>query len=141
MKARMFASFFVEGKPVGKGRPRWDSRNRRMYTPGQTETYEKAVAWACKSAMGGLKPKAGPVEVLVVANKKIPTHVTKKVREGMIDGSIKPVSRPDLDNIVKSVLDGCNGIAYQDDAQVVTISAYARYDEKPGVYVEMYEEF
>lgn len=140
MKARRFAVFTVDGKPEGKGRPRWDGRNKRMYTPGSTKVYESAVAWACRAAMGGLKPKKGPVEVLVVANKKVPAHVNKRTREMMRDGKIKPVSRPDLDNVIKSVLDGCNGIAYEDDAQVVTISAYVQYSDTPCVYVEMYEE-
>jgi Holliday junction resolvase RusA-like endonuclease len=46
--------------------------------------------------------------------------------------------KPDTDNCIKSVLDGANGVAYEDDAQVTTIRAYKRYilaDEQPHVDV------
>ena len=135
---REFVTFVVEGKPVGKGRPRWSGRH--MYTPAATQLYEAAVARACKKAMGGLRPKAGAVKVLIEVCKKVPSHVNKATREAMLQGKIRPTTKPDLDNVVKAVLDACNGIAYEDDAQVVTISAYAQYSDTPCVYVELYEE-
>jgi len=36
-------------------------------------------------------------------------------------------SRPDVDNLLKLVLDALNGIAYGDDAQVVAITGQKRY--------------
>lgn len=136
--SKAYAAFVIEGKPVGKGRPRWSGRH--MYTPSTTQQYEMAVARACKQAMGGLRPKTGAVEALIVVNKKIPAHVNKRTREMMLDGKIKPTARPDVDNIVKCVLDGCNGIAYEDDAQVVSIHAVAYYSEVPRVEAFFWEE-
>jgi Holliday junction resolvase RusA-like endonuclease len=34
--------------------------------------------------------------------------------------------RGDLDNYVKSLLDGLNGVAYEDDKQVVNLKAFKR---------------
>lgn len=36
--------FFIHGKPVGKGRPRFDGRTHRMYTPAKTAKYERAIS-------------------------------------------------------------------------------------------------
>lgn len=134
---REFVTFVVEGKPVGKGRPRWSGRH--MYTPAATQLYETAVARACKKAMGGLKPKTGAVKVLIEVCKKVPAHVNKATREAMLQGKIRPTTKPDLDNVVKAVLDACNGIAYEDDSQVVSITARAFYEEEACVAVSMME--
>ena len=37
----------------------------------------------------------------------------------MLEWEIRPTKRPDLDNIAKAVLDALNGLAYQDDSQIV----------------------
>ena len=38
-----------------------------------------------------------------------------------------PVSKPDLDNMVKAVGDAMNGIAYSDDSQIVSLKARKVY--------------
>ena len=44
--------------------------------------------------------------------------------------------KPDLDNAIKSILDGLNGVAYYDDKQVVQISATKMWtQEQPRVQV------
>lgn len=136
--SKAYAAFVIEGKPVGKGRPRWSGTH--MYTPSTTQQYEMAVARACKKAMGGLRMKTTPVRVWVEVRKTIPAHVSKATREAMLSGQIRPMARPDLDNVVKSVLDGCNGIAYEDDCQVVVIVAVCAYAECPSVSVKIFEE-
>lgn len=39
--------------------------------------------------------------------------------------------RPDLDNLIKFVLDSANTILFKDDAQISTITASKRYDDLP----------
>lgn len=49
-----------------------------------------------------------------------------------------PVVKPDLDKLVRAVLDAGSGVCYRDDAQVVEIRAlksYASDREPPGVVV------
>ena len=57
----------------------------------------------------------------------------------MLAGEIRPATKPDLDNVIKAVLDGCNGVAYLDDKQIVELNATARYAETPGVRVVIEE--
>lgn len=48
----------------------------------------------------------------------------------------KPALRkPDTDNIIKSILDPLNGVAYKDDSQVCKISGLKIYGEEPRVEV------
>lgn len=50
------------------------------------------------------------------------------------------VSRPDLDKLVRAVLDGLTGIAYRDDSQVTVLAAsklYAPEFGEPGVWIRV----
>ena len=49
----------------------------------------------------------------------------------MILGKILPTKRPDCGNVLKAVLDGLNGVAYQDDAQICRIYFEKMYAEIP----------
>ena len=96
----MPAYFTIPGRPVPKQRPR-AGKNGNLYTPKATREYEKAVGWAAKRVF--VNPYDGPVELVI----KI--FLTDK--------------SGDLDNYIKSISDGLNGIAWRDDSQVTKISA------------------
>lgn len=121
------ARFTVPGKPVAKQRPRM-TLTGRVYTPSETTRYERLVA-ASASAQG-VRPMVGPVRVSMEIRFPIPASWTK-ARKIHADGA--PHSqRPDLDNIAKAVLDGLNGVAWHDDAQVACVSAEKRWDAACG---------
>ena len=90
----------IPGRPVPKGRPRLGVRGRKafVYTPPATVEYEKLVGWIAKSV--GCRPVEGPVSVSL---------------------NVYARGKLDADNIAKSILDGLNGIAYEDDDQVVEL--------------------
>lgn len=49
-----------------------------------------------------------------------------------------PTTKPDLDKLVRSVLDAISGVLIRDDAQVVSLKAVKRYndvDEAPGCHI------
>ena len=54
-------------------------------------------------------------------------------------GLILPMTRPDIDNACKSILDALNRIAFYDDAQVVQLTAMKRYSDEPRVVVKLME--
>lgn len=109
-------AFIVSGKPVPKQRPRM-TRYGAVYTPIQTTRYERLVAQSARAA--GARPAAGPVAVEMEIRFPIPKSWPKRRREAA-DGQ-PHTQRPDLDNLVKSVLDGLNGVAFSDDAQVHSV--------------------
>ncbi|CZR99762.1 Endodeoxyribonuclease RusA [Clostridioides difficile] len=54
-----------------------------------------------------------------------------------VEGLIRPNKKPDLDNIIKSVADSLNGIAYKDDSQIVEVVSKKYYSDRPRVEVEL----
>lgn len=130
--------FTVKGKPVGKGRPRF-TRTGHTYTPEKTRAYEAAVAWECRKAMEGKFPSALPQHVSVEVMVKPPKSWSKTKTKNALGGFIAP-GRPDIDNYLKAVLDGCNGVAFLDDSQVVAVYATKRYAETDGVRVIIEEK-
>ncbi|MGN8831161.1 RusA family crossover junction endodeoxyribonuclease [Selenomonas montiformis] len=130
--------FFVPGQPKGKGRPRFDPRSKRAYTPQKSAEYERYISMCCRRK-GGPARMSGPLGVEIDARFAIPKQTTKKMRAQMDAGAVQPCKRPDIDNVVKSVLDALNGVAYEDDKQVVRMIARKRYSECPGVMVTVYE--
>lgn len=73
-----------------------------------------------------------PVKVTVDAEFPIPKSWSKKKKASANYASKKP----DIDNIIKSVFDGLNGVAWSDDAMVSIVEARKRYtDQMPACYV------
>ena len=70
----------------------------------------------------------------------MPKATPKKRVASLLDGSVRPSKRPDLDNLNKSVMDALNGIVYRDDCQVVTLNSTKVYAQTPGVDICIMEE-
>lgn len=131
----MRMKFTILGQPTAKGRPRM-TRNGHTYTPQKTIEYENLVKIEYRRQCGNAKIGADtPVDVRVLAFYSIPKSVSKKKRELMMSGKIRPMKRPDTDNVLKSVLDSLNDIAYHDDAQVVDCQIRKFYSDSPRVEV------
>lgn len=123
--------FEIKGEPVAKGRPKFVSRGSyaRAYTPKKTIEYETKVAEAFKAKHPNEQPipKDEPLDVRIIVYKAVPKNWSKKKKEAVENGFIYPTNKPDLDNYAKSILDGLNGIAYEDDAQVTRLSVEKFY--------------
>jgi Holliday junction resolvase RusA-like endonuclease len=132
--------FTVPGEPVAKGRARSFVRNGHVahYTPEKTARYENLVRLAAQQAMAGLAPIEGPVHLVVHACLSIPVSWSLKKQRAAAVGEIFPTKKPDLDNIVKAIKDGMNGVTWRDDAQVVQVVASKAYGQA-GVCVTVQE--
>lgn len=133
--------FTVPGPVVPKGRHRSVIRGGRIatFTPSETVAYEKTVAWHALAAMGGRPTLAGALAVRIEVIVAIPRSATRARRAAMLGGEIRPTSRPDLDNLIKTLLDALNGIAFSDDAAVAELHAARWYGEEPCALVEVAE--
>lgn len=135
----MTCDFVVEGKPVGKGRPRFKRMGNfvQTYTPTATADYEKLVKLRFQNAGGQITDK--PVRVAVVAFFSPPKSTKKRDRIEMLANRILPEKKPDCDNIAKIILDALNKIAYIDDSQVIELVVKKRYSAEAKVTVHIEE--
>lgn len=134
-------AFTIPGQPVAKGRPKFARRGAHVvaYTPAKTASYENLVKLAATMAMAGAHPTAAPVALSVKLNLQVPASWSKKRRAAAVAGTICATKKPDADNVLKGIKDGCNGIVWADDAQVVRIAIEKRYSETPGAVVHVVE--
>ena len=115
----------IEGHPVPKGRPR--VFRGHAVTPKRTQQAESQLQAMYRIQNPGKEPFTGPVEVHCIFCMPIPKTWNKQKKERAAQGWLRCAVRPDLDNLVKLVLDALNGIAYADDAQIVRIHAFKKY--------------
>lgn len=124
--------FLVYGKPIGKQRPRFSRSSHSVYTPDKTVQYERKIGEAYTAAGGKCIPADCYVCVSVSVFFPIPKSYSKGKRKACIDGDIRPDKKPDIDNVLKVVLDALNSLAYDDDKQVVEVIGRKYYTEGDG---------
>lgn len=110
--------FFIEAKSC----PRPRLSKGHTYMPKQYQNFKKALQGMAKKRVAQIQlkePLINPIKIRVDFYFKTPKSWSKKKAENAFYHS----SKPDLDNLVKSVLDAFNGIVFKDDAQVVEIIA------------------
>lgn len=131
--------FTVPGEPQGKGRPRIGrvGQHARMFTPAKTVHYEGLVALAAQEAMQGRDMITGPVLIELHILHGVPQSMSKKRKAMALAGELLPMKKPDTDNVLKAICDGCNGVVWKDDVQATDGVFRRRYSETPGVRVRI----
>lgn len=126
----------IDGEPVGKGRPRVNGRTGTIYTPTKTHRYEEAIHIAAKLS----KSRIGDALVIAVvtAFSEPPKSWSMKKRAMAAAGAVMKETKPDIDNVVKSALDGLQPICFSDDKQIVACIAMKSYSERPRLEVELF---
>ena len=138
-------SFFVPGEVVGKGRPRFTSYGgyAKAFTPAKTTNYENLVKLSYQEAYRDSRfPDDAQLTMEIVAVFPILKSTSKKNRALMESGEIAPAKKPDCDNIVKSICDALNLVAYKDDSQITDLQIVKRYESEDweiGAYVTIRE--
>lgn len=132
--------FTYYGEIKGKGRPRFRSTGRfvQTYTDDKTYDYECSLkeAYLCanqESYLDSLIPLKANIQIY----HQIPKSVSKKKRAEMLEGKELPLKKPDIDNILKSIFDSLNKVAFVDDTQIVEITASKHYAEMPRIEIEI----
>ncbi|MCR5722022.1 MAG: RusA family crossover junction endodeoxyribonuclease [Lachnospiraceae bacterium] len=113
----------IDGDPVGKSRPRF--ARGHAYSPQKNREYEKMI----NKSYDGLKLE-GAVNLRLTAYYQKP----KKCK------TLYPTKKPDIDNVAKIIMDSLNGVAYDDDKQVINLSIVKRWtDDYPRVEITISE--
>lgn len=123
----MIQKIVIPGEPVPKGRPRF-TRDGRTYTPKKTARHEAEVKLAWKRCGYAPFPAGTPIRMDVRFTMQMPKSWSGKKRAA-IDGT-PCVKHVDIDNLLKTVQDALNGLAFADDSQVVMITADKRWGQE-----------
>lgn len=93
-------------------------------------------------------PLTGPVGVTLIFRMPCPVRGVPKVRKATLD-FYHAFKRPDLDKLIRNILDALEGVAWDEDSRVARIHADKTYATKPegvdcdeggpGVYVQVYD--
>ena len=135
----MIYEFEVPGKVIGKGRPRLNSYTGVVYTPTRTKDYESLVEQYFLLKYPRFKALEGRIKVNIIAYFSIPKTTKKANINEMLENNISPTKKPDIDNIVKSILDSMNKFAFKDDNQITKLEVEKKYSLEDKVYVKIEE--
>ena len=132
-------AFFVHGEPKGQPRPRAFARGgkARVYDPGTAEGWKGQVALAARAHL-----PASPLDAPVAVHLRfqLPRPRGHYGRSGLKPSAPrKHVTKPDVDNLAKAVVDALVGIGFlKDDRLVWLLLITKRYaDAGPGCEVRI----
>ena len=124
-------SFTVPGPPKGKARA-------RTVRTKDGRTFSENLIKTCFYQTGAHPFDADEeLKANIIAYYPIAKSTSKKKRQQMLAGLIRPTKKPDLDNVIKSILDALNKVAYHDDTQIVSLSVEKFYSGSPRVEVSI----
>lgn len=116
------ARFTIEGEPVSKARARFTKHGSRVqtYTPARTKTAEEVVGWAFR--------------------RVAPRHSVDGRREFGVFAIFHCSTRQrrDVDNMLKLICDGLNGVAWKDDSQVTEACGRRAWSDEARTEVLIY---
>jgi Holliday junction resolvase RusA-like endonuclease len=131
--------FAYQAKDKSTGQPRIGKHGRPVYLVATTAANPKTKGWEAVVETAALvaRQRAGftdwtPSPMTVFVEFVLPR--TKALKMSQPEHGQKP----DLDKLVRGVLDALTGVVWKDDKQVVTVTAkkrYARPEESPHAHV------
>jgi Holliday junction resolvase RusA-like endonuclease len=134
--------FYIYGVPVPEGRARF-TKAGGTYTPAKTRAWKGLVNKAALEAFiesGMFDPLHGALTMSLDFTLPIPPSWSKRKQDRAAAQFLRPIGKPDVDNLAKAVMDGCNEVLYFDDAQIVALSIRKRYGLVPHVCIIIDEE-
>ena len=130
----MRVQFTVFGKPQPQGSAKafipkgW---NRAVITSDNKtlKPWRQDVSMMAQHAMGGQDIATGPVSVEISFSFARPKSVKAPHK----------TTKPDLDKLLRGILDSLSGIVFRDDAQVVHCSVSKQYGLPEGAQITVHE--
>jgi len=136
--------FTIPGKPIPKARPRVYKRGKfvKGYNSQEKAEGEFALNAFESSIKVAGKKLSGPVFLDIIFHLKRPKshYGTGKNSETLKKNAPKfHVSKPDVDNLVKFVMDSLNKVTWYDDSQVFQVIGRKEYSETEETVLKIIE--
>ena len=121
---------YIKIRPKAAPRPRVTKNG--TYNPKAYTDYKRIIALVSR---GKFEKKDTAIAMHIDFFFKIPKSWSKAKKADIPHH----ISKPDVDNLIKSIKDALNGIAYKDDSQVVQVFARKQYADEDGVLIQIKE--
>lgn len=125
---------FVPGRPAPQGSKRHVGRGIMIESSKAVAPWRTTVAWHVSQKFTGPVALGG---IYISLDFRMPRPVsTPKSKSPMA------IKRPDVDKLIRAILDALSGVVYKDDSQIVLLSArkvLTAPDEQPGVQINIKE--
>lgn len=138
---KVYLELKCDPKPLSRAR----TFNGRMYYPQAKQDEMNELVWCMHEAMrtSNLKPMeilelgktSTKMSVRIEFGIKMPTSYSNK-KKATLEGN-GHTSKPDLDNLIKNVLDRGNGILWSDDKYIHTIQSTKKWADKGYIKIEV----
>ena len=130
VRGGMMTEIIIPGTPHGQGRPRATCVNGkvRMYDPPKSRAWKEYARAIMKNHACGddMIMKPAPIAIRVVAS-----FVRKKSNK-----TTDHIQKPDIDNIVKIVMDCGTGIFWEDDSQIISVLSDKFWSNEEYVHLQ-----
>ena len=137
----MQLEFIIDGKPKAKQSFRYTSTGLK-YTPKDVKQYARDVQYCFYQKYPKWLPSMffeKPLKIDIQVYKQIPKSFNKTQKQRALAGELRPLTKPDVDNYSKNILDALNGIVYPDDRQIVELTVKKFYSNADFVNVNIKE--
>lgn len=107
----------LKGKPIPLHRPRACKRGNFIQMYNDQDKIMEQYRWQIRTDFN-VPIYTIPMRIGATFYMPIPKATSKVRTSEMMANILRPMGRPDLDNMLKFILDCMNGIVYEDDSQV-----------------------
>ena len=143
--------FIIYSEPVAQGRPRFTTRGGfpRAYDPPVSRDFKNYSKFVLSDTMRKHNWKMIDEACIlsVKTYKTIPKSYSKKKTLACQNGTLRPITKPDLDNYIKGIKDSMKSIVWRDDSLIVGYFDCGKYyvenfkDPRVEIIVETLDEY
>lgn len=136
----MTISFTIPGKAVPQLRPRIVRKGKHSGLAEQetVKNYKSFVRLVAADHIKGINadwPTHSPIKIYLQFLFQSKRSWSKRKTEMALNGELTHTSKPDLDNLIKSITDALTGLVWNDDSQIYELHAEKRYSQQSAINV------
>lgn len=124
---------FHDGEPVAWARPRLSRSSRKRFTEDKHRDAKESLEYAFLRAGKIRFAKSDPLAVSISFSFLKPARDRHK--PSLSDRDRHKPTKPDIDNLIKLVLDAGNGTLWHDDNQVSSLVAEKVFGDRAFTYI------
>lgn len=129
-------SLQIDGEPISWKRPAHKIVCGKVIVFDVQKKEKNAIKWQFYDQYRGL-PIHGPILVDITFKMPIPDYVKPEDRQKMLNGQIFHDTKPDIDNLVKFILDCMSKQIFDDDCQIPFLYTRKEYSLMPATIIRV----